>query len=163
MFDEGARVVARAMLAWPTVASLVGCTDPRRLFERALWDLARWLEWRETARQRLAVLRRVAAAAPAGSGVAADVNRQLAGAQALVDSREREVLRRLTDLRRLANACDDFRQARSPASRLTASQPHPAYDRDERSRGVDVGEIASHAEYVVGAYRELLAWPDRPG
>jgi len=140
LLDAADRFAERALRAWPDVSSLLAWSDPRPLLEQALWDLGRLLAALERSRDRLAAVERMLQLNAVGSKLRGELVHEHRDASMLLRHRDRQVARRIAGLRRLAEACDEFR----------------------RWHGAGIGEsspveaLAAQAEAVVEAYRDLM-------
>ena len=143
MLDAAARFAERTLWAWPDVSSLLAWSNPRPLLEESLWDLGRLLAALEHSRDRLLAVERMLQLNAVGSRLRGELVREHRDADVLSRHRDRQVARRIAGLRRLAEACDEFRRWQSAAA--GPNQP---------TTGVEA--LAAQAEAVVGAYRDLL-------
>ncbi len=143
MLEAAARFAERALRAWPDVSSLLAWSNPRPLLEETLWELGRLLAALEHSRNRLAAVERMLQLNAVGSRLRSELVREHRDADVLSRHRDRQVALRIAGLRRLADACDEFRRWQSAGAR-------PAGE----ASGVEA--LAAQAEAVVGAYRDLL-------
>jgi hypothetical protein len=144
LLDAADRFAERALKAWPDVSSLLARPDPRSLLEGALWDLGRLLAALEHSRDRLAAVERMLQLNGVGSHLRGELVREHRDAGVLLRHRDRQVAHRIAGLRRLADACDEFRRWHGAGLGSTTGE----------TSGVEA--LAAQAEAVVEAYRGLL-------
>ena len=147
LLDAADRFAERALRAWPDVSSLLAWSDPQPLLEQALWDLGQLLAALEHSRDRLAAVERMLQLNAVGSKLRNELVREQRDAEVLLRHRDRQVARRLAGLRRLADACDEFRRWHGAGIRSTTASPGD-------TSGVEA--LATQAEAVVEAYRDLM-------
>lgn len=147
IFFAALEMASTTLAVWPSVADLIGPTDPDRLLQDALWTVARRLSQREAMRERLARLHRTDAALPPDSGLKGEAASQYRSALGTLQGHERDLAVRLGELRRLASACREFRY------RTAHPQPGPL------PGDPAVSDVVDRAESVVDAYRQMLGRP----
>jgi hypothetical protein len=144
LLEAADRFAERAVRAWPDVSSLLAWSDPRPLLEGALWDLGQLLAALEHSRDRLGAVERMLQLNAVGSRLRGELVREHHDAGVLLRHRDRQVAHRISGLRRLAEACDEFRRWLGAGIGSTTGE----------TSGVEA--LAAQAEAVVEAYRDLL-------
>ncbi|GAA3291864.1 MULTISPECIES: hypothetical protein [Dactylosporangium] len=153
-FEAAAANADRIRLTWPALERMAEPADPTPTLERALWDLAQALAERGELRAADRDLR-ASVGEPIGAGSLFTVvtDRQAAIARRLTEV-DAEIRRRATQLRRLAELCQEFLDHRAAQSRarlrVTAAD---ALLGSLRARPEP--DLVARTEVVLAAYREL--------